>query len=66
MRVGRYAHSLAVDHADRHLMIEVIRQLQNNLIARVGDGQQRIHERHIAPGRYDDTLRFTQRDTVFL
>ncbi len=39
---------LGAGHHDRHLVIEVVRRRQDDLVARIGDREHRVHERLIA------------------
>ena len=53
--VRGHEHRTTVRHRDRHLVIEVIRRLENHLVAWICDGEERIHEPHVAPGCDDES-----------
>ena len=48
--VGGYEHRFAVQHADSHFLVKIIRQRQDDLVARIGDGEQGVEETHVCPG----------------
>ena len=62
--IGRHAHGSTVDHADCHLVVEIVGQRQNDFVARIGNRHQGVHEGHIAPGRHHDTLPVIERHAV--
>ena len=51
--VGRHRHRTAPDHRQRHLVVEVERHGQDDLVARVGHGQHGVQEGHVAARGHD-------------
>ena len=62
-RVGGHHDGPAGCHHHGHLVVEVIRRLQDHLVAGIGHGQHRVHEREVAAGR-DDHARARQVEMV--
>jgi hypothetical protein len=50
MIVGGDPDRGAVGHLDRHLVVEVEGDVQDDLVARRGDREHRVHERHVRAG----------------
>ena len=48
--VGRHEHGGAVGHLNRHLVVEIAGHREDDLVARIGDGEDRVHERHVPAG----------------
>jgi hypothetical protein len=48
--VGGDRDDAAARHLNRHLVVEVERDVQNDLVARLGDRRDRVHERHVRAG----------------
>ncbi len=66
MRVSGDAHRRAAGHLNRHLMIEVERHVQDDLVARLRDGEHGVHERHVGAGGHHDAAAAPDVDAVFL
>ncbi len=62
--VGRHADDAAAGHLDRHLVIEVERHRQDDLVARRGDRQHGVHERHVGAGGHHDPAAARDVDAV--
>ena len=62
--VGGDAHGAAARHLDRHLVIEVERDRQDDLVAGAGGRHHRVHERHVAAGGDHDAAAARQVDAV--
>ena len=49
----RDRHGAAAGQHDGHVVVEVERHGQDDLVARIGDGQHGVQERHVAAGGHD-------------
>jgi len=64
--VGRHEHRAAPGHLNRHLVIEVERDRQNDFIARLRDGEDGVDERHVGARRHHDAAAARDVDAVFV
>jgi hypothetical protein len=62
--VRGHADRAAIRHDDRHLVVEIVRQVQNDLVAGIGHGQHRVDETHVGAGRHDHPLVGAEADAV--
>jgi hypothetical protein len=53
--IGWNQHRPAIGHGDRHFVIEVIRQLKDDFVSGINDGEDRVCECHVSPGRHHDS-----------
>ena len=63
--VGRHANRAAPGHLDRHLVIEIERDGQDDLVARRRDRERDVHERHVGASRHHDPAAAPDIDVVF-
>ena len=52
--VGGHRDRTAAGHLNRHLMVEVERRRQDDLVTGPGDGDDGMHERHVGAGGHHD------------
>ena len=62
---GRRDDRAAVKHSDGHLVVEVVRREQDDLVARVGDDSECVEECHVAAGGDDEGVGGAEVDAVF-
>ena len=63
--IGSDEHGAAIGHGDGHFVVEVEGRHDNDLVAGVGNGQQRVVEAHIRSGGDHQDLVGGDSDIVF-
>ncbi len=61
-RLGR--NGARTRHHDRHLVVEVVRHEENDLVVWIGDREHRVHERLVAPSGHEYAAAGTHGDVV--
>jgi hypothetical protein len=65
MRVGRHGDRRAPRHLNRHFVVEVEGHVQDDLVARLGDSEHGVHERHVGAGGHHHAAALGNVNAVF-
>ena len=63
-RIGRDEDRTAAGHLNGHLVVEIERHRQDDFVARLGDREHRVDERHVGAGRHHDAAAARDIDAV--
>ena len=62
--IGGHKDRLTPSHDNCHLVIEIVRQRQDDFVTGIGNGENGVHERHIAAGSDEQSVRGANLDSI--